>query len=315
MSSSFKGYLAGIVAAVSYGMNPLGAIYMYDDGMAPTSVLFYRFSFAALILALIIALRKSVSFKLNLKEAKALLVLGALFSASSLSYYSSFKYMDAGIACTILFFYPVMVAVIMAVFFKEKITLSTSLAIIMSLFGIFYLYMGDGNIKLSNTGMFLIVTSALTYAVYIVYINKSDIKMSSIKLTFYVLVVCAVMIAIFSEINGTPLQSIPTKRSLICAIGLAVVPTVVSLITMTIAVHLIGSTPTAIMGALEPLTAVAVGVVFLGEQLTYRLCIGATLIIVSVLIIIMGKAMKPELLLSPIHNFGKRIRKHWHWKY
>ena len=110
-----------------------------------------------------------------------------LFAASSITYYQSFHFMDAGIASTILFVYPVIVAVIMASFFKEKVTASTVISIILALVGIGLLYRGDAGISLSTMGVLLVMVSSLTYAVYIVIVNQSSIRMSSLKLTFYVL--------------------------------------------------------------------------------------------------------------------------------
>ncbi len=135
MSSTTKGYLCGVVAAVSYGTNPLGALWLYEDGLTPNSVLLYRFAVGAVLLALMLAARRT-SFALTVSEAKVIGALGMLFAASSITYYYSFKFMAAGLASTILFFYPVMVAVIMAVFYGERVTRSTVTAILLSLAGI-----------------------------------------------------------------------------------------------------------------------------------------------------------------------------------
>jgi len=313
MNSKIKGYVAGIVSAISYGLNPLGALFMYDDGMRPPSVLFYRFSLAATILALVMLVERK-SFLLTKKESLILLSLGILFSASSITYYTSFQYMDAGIACTILFFYPVMVAVIMALFFKEKLSASTVIAIVLSLIGILMLYQGDGNTKISSLGMALVILSSLTYAVYIIVVNKSSIRMSSIKLTMYVLIVCAIMIGSYAYLSGQPIQTIPTTRSWICAIGLALIPTVISLVTLTIAVNNVGSTAAAIMGALEPVTAVIIGVLVFGEVITPRLATGMVLIMGAVLLIILGKKLSPKIILASVSRKGKKLVKHWRWK-
>jgi len=313
MSPTVKGYLCGIISAVSYGMNPLGALFLYEDGLRPPSVLFYRFSFAAVMIAVIMAVQRK-SFGVNRHELLVLLSLGLLFSVSSLTYYMSFQYMDAGIACTLLFFYPVMVAVLMVAFFGEKLKISTVLAIVMALAGILLLYRGDGDATLSGLGLLFIIISGLTYAVYIIVVNQSSIRMSSLKLTLYVLIICAISLAVFSYSSGAPLQALPTPRSWICAIGLALVPSVISLVTMAMAVQLIGSTPTAIMGALEPLTAVVIGVTVFGEILTPRLSLGILLILGAVMIIIVGKKVSPRVIMSSISHFGGKITKHWRWK-
>ena len=146
-----KGIICGILAAVCYGTNPLGALPLYAEGVNTSSVLFFRFSIATVILGVVlIANRKS--FAVTRTELMTMASLGALMAASSLTYYQSFHFMDAGIASTILFVYPVMVAVIMATFFREKVTATTITSIILALVGIGLLYKGDAGISLSMMG-------------------------------------------------------------------------------------------------------------------------------------------------------------------
>lgn len=300
MSTKVKGTILGIVSAVSYGTNPLGALYLYREGLNSSSVLFYRFLFAVIILAGIMWVQHQ-SFRLSRKELKTLATLGILFAVSSLTFYTSFHYLDAGIAATILFVYPIMVAVIMALFFKEHLSGVSIFSILLALSGIALLYRGGSSVGLNTTGVVLVLVSALTYALYMVVVNRSSIVMSSIKLTFYVLLVCMVAIALQASFGShTPLQLLTTPRMWFFSIMLALVPTVISLVTMTQAVHAIGSTPTAIMGALEPLTAVVVGVTIFGEAFTLRLGMGIFMILVAVLLIIASKAI-------PVHKVATVI--------
>ena len=266
MNSKVKGYICGILAAVSYGTNPLGALNLYADGMNTNSVIFYRYALATTILAVILAVQRK-SFAVTRREFTVLTVLGALMAASSLTLFASFNFMDAGIASTILFVYPVMVAVIMAVFFKEKVTAITVISITMALSGISLLYKGGDGATLSVIGVLLVVVSSLTYAVYIVVVNKSSLRMSSIKLTFYVLLIGTFFIISYSFLGkGAQLQPLTTMHELTYALVLAVFPTIISLILMVMAVHNVGSTPTAVMGALEPITAVCIGVFVFNED-------------------------------------------------
>lgn len=314
MSSTTKGYLCGVVAAVSYGTNPLGALWLYEDGLTPNSVLLYRFAVGAALLALMLAARRT-SFALTVSEAKVIGALGLLFAASSITYYYSFKFMAAGLASTILFFYPVMVAVIMAVFYGERVTRSTVTAILLSLAGIALLYRGDGTSTLSLTGMTLIIVSALTYAVYIVVLNRSHVRLSSVKLTLYVLLICALANALWIAADpGSAFQWLPTPRSWLCALGLGLLPTVLSLVMMAVAVKHVGSTPTAIMGALEPLTAVLIGVGVFGETLTPRLAAGIMLILSAVIIIVVGRRLSVAQVTAWVNRMGRRVVKHWRWR-
>ena len=143
MSEKSKGTLCGIVAAVSYGMNPLGALSLYRAGINTNSVLFYRYALAVVLLAALLLVQKT-SLRITRREFSVLGLLGVMFAVSSLTLFMSFHYMDAGIASTLLFVYPVMVAVIMAIFFRERISLVTVLSISLALCGIALLYRGEG---------------------------------------------------------------------------------------------------------------------------------------------------------------------------
>ena len=306
-----KGIICGILAAVCYGTNPFGALPLYEEGVNTASVLFYRFFMAVLMLAIMLIVQRK-DFSVTKGELKVLGSLGMLFAASSITYYQSFHFMDAGIASTILFVYPVMVAVIMATFFREKVTASTVSSIILALVGIGLLYKGDAGVSLSTMGVLLVMVSSLTYAVYIVIVNQSSIRMSSLKLTFYVLLICMLCLLAYSFTSpDLYLMLPPSPRAWFFACWLGLVPTVLSLVFMTIAVHEVGATPTAIMGALEPLTAVAIGVMVFDESLTFRLAVGIVLILSAVLLIVMGKSFH---LRTITHTITTLVRKTWRWK-
>ena len=306
-----KGIICGILAAVCYGTNPFGALPLYEEGVNTASVLFYRFSMAVLMLAVMLIVERK-SFSVKKGELKTLASLGALFAVSSITYYQSFRFMDAGIASTILFVYPVMVAVIMAAFFKESVTLSTVSAIILALLGIGLLYRGGEGATLSTMGIILVMLSSLSYAVYIVIVNQSSIRMSSLKLTFYVLLICMMCLLAYSFTSpDLHLQLPPSPRAWFFACWLGLVPTILSLVLMTIAVHEVGATPTAIIGALEPLTAVAIGVLLFGESLTPRLMTGIVFILLAVMVIVLGKNFH---LRTIKHTISALVRKTWRWK-
>lgn len=111
MNTKAKGYLLGAVAAATYGMNPLFALPLYKAGMDPDSVLFFRYLFAIPLLGIMLKARGR-DFKLHRREIVPLVLLGLLVALSSLSLFLSYNYMDAGIASTLLFVYPIFVALI-----------------------------------------------------------------------------------------------------------------------------------------------------------------------------------------------------------
>lgn len=290
LSERSRGYLLGAIAAASYGLNPLFALPLYGAGMGADSVLFYRYVLAVVMLGALMLFRRQ-SFALRRHDIVPLVVMGILFSASSLLLFESYNLMDAGIASTILFVYPVMVAVIMAVGFHERVTVVTILSIVLACTGISLLYKGGDGTTLNLTGVLLVFLSALSYAIYIVAINRSSLReLPTEKLTFYCLVFGSLVYVV--RLRGcVDLQPIPTVALWVNAISLALFPTIISLVTMAGAIRRIGSTPTAILGALEPVTALFFGVVVFGEAFTLRIGVGVVLILTAVTLIIAGQSL------------------------
>ena len=282
---ALKGFVFAALSAVCYGTNPLGALHLYAQGYSPETVLFYRFFTAALLL-LVVLLTQRVRFRITFREFGVLVAFGFLFAVSSLTYYASFKYMDAGLASTLLFLYPLEVSVLMAIFFKEKIKALTLVSIAISMTGVALLYRGGDGATLSTVGLSLVFASSLSYAIYMVMAKGVNLQMGSVKMTFYAISFCMVFLLLYSVTLGSGLPPIFTRASSWgWGFMLGSVPTVLSLIFMVKAVKSIGSTPTAILGALEPVTAVTIGVLVFGEILTGRLIVGIALILGSVVLI------------------------------
>lgn len=295
MNSKAKGYLLGAIAAATYGMNPLFALPLYETGMDPDSVLFFRYLFAIPLLGVMLKARGR-TFRLKRGEVPPLLAMGLLVAVSSLTLFQSYNFMDAGIASTLLFVYPIMVALIMAFVFKEKLTLQTVLCIALALGGIGLLYKTADGSTLLLTGTALVMVSALSYAVYIVGINQSSLKhVATLKVTFYVLLF-GVTLFLGRILYGGDLI-LPEKWYLWGnLIALAVFPTAISFLCTTGAIQYIGSTPTAILGALEPVTAILFGITVFGERLTLRESLGLALIITAVTSVIAGGGITAYLI-------------------
>ena len=291
ISERSRGYVLGAIAAASYGLNPLFALPLYGAGLGVDSVLFYRYVLAVVMLGALMLFRRQ-SFALRRRDVLPLAAMGVLFSVSSLLLFESYNLMDAGIASTILFVYPVMVAVIMAVGFRERVTAATVVSIALACGGISLLYKGGDGATLNLAGVVLVFLSALSYAVWIVAVNRSSLKdLPTEKLTFYCLVFGSLVYVV--RLRGcADLQPVPSPLMWVNAVALALFPTIVSLVAMAGAIRRIGSTPTAILGALEPVTALFFGVAVFGERFTLRIGTGVLLILVAVTLNNAGKSIR-----------------------
>lgn len=164
------------------------------------------------------------------------------------------------------------------------------LSIALATLGIGLLYRGDGGSTLSVVGVSLVLLSSLLYALYIIAVNQWATTYSPVKFTFWIVLGGLLSILAFSLASGEPLLWLHGTRQWGCALQLALLPTVMSLFFMNIAIMNIGSTPSAIMGALEPVTAVFIGCLVFAESFSLRLAIGIVLILTAVILIIVARS-------------------------
>lgn len=286
MKASTKGYLLGALAAVSYGTNPLFAVPLYEAGLSVGSVLFYRYVVATAILGLVM-LRRGNSFRLAPRQVPLMLLQGVLFALSSVGLFEAYKYMDVGIASSMLFVEPVIIALILWVFYRQRVSFRTFAAIAISLTGMVLLANPGPGANVTAIGVVFVMLSALSYSVYMVLINKTSLRhLNGTTLTFYSLLF-GIIVMIAKTGFLTQLQPVPlTPVCVASAVGLSVFPTIVSILTVAVAIQLVGSVAVSILGALEPVTGVIVGVCVFSEVLTFKAVAGIVLILMAVMVLV-----------------------------
>lgn len=277
------GYPAGIVTGITYGLNPLFAVPLMNKGAAIESILFFRYSFAVILLGAFLMLTKQ-RFKITAKQAGVLLVLGLLYTSSSLCLFEAYNYIASGLATTLIFLYPVLVAIIM-VFLRVVPSWPVWLAIAATFGGVMIMTRGSGGESIDPIGVALSLGSALVYALFIVTINRSKAiaEISNTLLTFYALTVGAVVFLGKIFLSDTAITAgITTGGDWLNLLGLALLPTIVSTATLAIATRNIGATKASVLGVFEPITAILVGTLMFGEPLTSNIVIGIGIAIVAV---------------------------------
>ena len=287
------GYLAGFVAGVSYGTNPLFAKPLLESGVPVLVMLFFRYSISAAILA-VWMLAKRERFRVKSNEMALLALLGILFACSSLFLFFSYEFIPSGLATTLVYLYPVFVALIM-VFLRFYPSWQTWLSIIATFGGILLLSSPSPGASIRIPGIILAVASALSYAFYLVIVNRSKrIKnVSEHTLTLYALLTGAVLFAVIRAFQGGSItEGIDTASDWGNLIGLAIVPTMISLLTLAMSSRYIGPTKTSILGVFEPLTAIMIGTLLFGEPLTVKMGIGVAVCIGAVVFMILRPAKK-----------------------
>ncbi|CCY93346.1 MULTISPECIES: EamA family transporter [unclassified Phocaeicola] len=277
------GYPAGIITGITYGLNPLFGVPLMKDGAAIESILFFRYAIAVLFLGAFLLISKQ-SFKISWKQAGVLLILGLLYTSSSIFLFEAYNYIASGLATTIIFLYPVLVAIIM-VFLRVVPSWPVWLSIILTFAGVVIMTQSDSTQTISPTGVILSLGSALVYALFIVIINRSKVisSISNSLLTFYALTVGAIIFLgkiILSDIDIT--AGIEHNMAWLNLVGLALLPTVVSTATLAIATRNIGATKASVLGVFEPVTAILIGTIVFGEALTTNIIVGILLSIAAI---------------------------------
>ena len=229
------------------------------------------------------------------RDVPMVLLLGVLFALSSVFMFMAFDYMPTGLVSTMYFIYPVITAIIMSLFFRERMTWSRALSLVLALAGIAMLYVSDGDEQIGAWGVALTFAAALVYALYIVITNKSRIKsMPSSTLAFWSLAVGAAIFFVRADF-GVALQEVPSLEAWGLILLLAIVPTVVSCTALVMSIRYVGSTVTSILGASEPVTAVLCGTMVFAEPMSWRIFGGIVVIIVAVLILVTGDDLMARL--------------------
>ena len=210
MTSKARGTICGIAAAMSYGCNPF-ALFLYAMGISVNSVLSYRYGIATLVLGLLMLLRRR-PLRITRRQTALTAALGILFAGSSLTLFLSFRFIDAGLASTMLFIYPVLVAVIMALFFGERLRPAVAAAIILAITGVAFLLRQHRIRYRDIRGVLLVMLSSLLYAVYMVIVKVSRIALPADTLTYHVLAWGTVAIVAFSLIAPSGTAATPPRR-------------------------------------------------------------------------------------------------------
>ncbi len=287
------GYVAGIAAGVSYGTNPLFGKALMESGVPIMVMLFFRYGIAAILLALWMLCRKE-TFRASRRELGLLVLLGLFFAGSSITLFCSYEFIPSGLATTLIYLYPVFVALIM-VFLRIYPSWQTWLSIIATFGGILLLSAPSGNVQIRIPGVLLAIGSALCYSFYLVIVNRSKRirKVSEHTLTLYSLVTGAFLFAIIRSVQGGGmLEGVDSAADWGNLIGLAVVPTMISMLTLAMSSRYIGPTKTAVLGVFEPLTAILIGTLMFGETITAKMAVGIAICVAAVIFMIMkpGKA-------------------------
>ncbi|MBM6992445.1 MAG: EamA family transporter [Prevotella sp.] len=295
MNNAVKGFCNRWVSATSFGLIPLFSIPVMTGAvtMQTPSILVYRFAFGCLgILAVL--LWKRTDLRLDRKEALEIALLALLYDVEALLMILGYKYMPSGPATTLVFSYPIWTEILMLVFFHERFSWTTILAMTLAFAGVACMSGFDPSGQTKFIGVVIELMAGLAYSFYMVCMSRMKVRnMSSLKLTFYVFLFGLVFFVLFAGLFTEGVEPIRNSEMLFNLLMLGIVCTALSNVMLIPAVKQIGATLTAILGAFEPLTAMIVSLLVFGDHLTPTIIIGFLLIIGAVMVLITTK-MRPQ---------------------
>ena len=288
---AINGIFYAALSSASFGFSPLFSIYLIGAGLSNFDILSYRWLTAAAVLV-IYAISKKKTLKFNsASEAWKIIILSLLRSLTSITLLIGYINISSGVASTINFMYPVIVAMCMMIFFREDRSWLNIVAIMLSIAGVYLMTHGEGFIvEGGNTelGLTCSLISAFSFAAYYIIMKRSRAdKIESVKFTTWIMLLSAIYFIAGAMLTEGKITIVTDWKSWIYILGLGLWSTMVSNFTGVKAIRRIGPTLTSILGALQPLTAVILGVIFLDEHLGIKTISGITLIVVAVIMIVL----------------------------
>ena len=293
---TIKGLFYAAISSASFGFSPLFSLALIAAGLSNFDVLSYRWLTAAVVLVIYAACKKKTLRLNSFDEVWRVVLLSALRSITSITLLIGYANIASGVASTINFMYPVIVALCMMIIFREDRAWINVIAIILSILGVYLLANGDGVIvEGGNTelGLACSLISAITFAAYYIVMKKTKAdKIEVVKFTTWIMLLSAIYFIAGALFIDGHITIVTDFKSWMNILGLGLWATMVSNFTGVKAIRRIGPTLTSILGALQPLTAVVLGVIFLDEHLGISTISGITLILAAVTMIVLHQRKK-----------------------
>ena len=288
---TINGLFYAALSSASFGFSPLFSLGLIAAGLTNWDVLSYRWLTAAAVLVIYAAIKKK-NLKLNsFDEIWKVMLLSALRSLTSITLLIGYANIASGIASTINFMSPVIVALCLMIIYGEDRSWVNVLAIIIAILGVYLMASGDGlAVEGGNTTLGLVCSliSAFSFAAYYIVMKKTKAdKIEAVKFTTWIMLLSGIYFVAGGLISDGKITMVTDFKSWMNILGLGLWATMVSNFTGVKAIRRIGPTLTSILGALQPLTAVVLGIIFLDEHLGISTISGILLILTAVIMIVL----------------------------
>lgn len=296
-----KGVLLALISSGTFGLIPLFTIPLrQEENMNEVSIVFYRYLLSAFLI-LVLCLFDRKSLRVSSRSLLRLILISVFYATTTISLVYAYNYIPSGVVTTIHFLYPVVVVFLMTLIYREALSRRLLFIALMAIVGVGFLafsgggesdYLQNHSVGVIIGGLFLALSTAFTYGFYIVGLNLGGVReLDSKVVSFYVLLMGSLFYALYAQFTSG-IQWVPSGKAWMNLSLLALFPTVISLITLVLAVKSIGSSTTSILGAAEPIIAVFCGVWVFNEAFTINSLIGLVLVIMAVTLVMLDAAKR-----------------------
>ena len=282
------GVLLIIVSAVSFGTLAIFGRYAFADGLDIFTLLFLRFTLAAIVIAgLLIFRREKIPHG---KELYLLIGMGAVgYVGQSFSYLTAIKFASVGLVALLLYLYPVFVAILSTLFLKEKFTRLKFVALALATLGATMTANPQGG---KWTGILLALSAAAIYSVYIIVGSGVMKKVSAVSSSTVIFASAGIVYGVLTVVNHPHWPSSSSGWLAIAAITL--IATIIPVVTFLAGLKLIGPTDASMLSTLEPVVTVLLTAWLFGERLSPVILIGGGLILGAVILLTHGELAIPD---------------------
>lgn len=283
MDKQTLGLINGIISGISFGLIPLFSIPVIGAGMSNVSILVYRFLFGSLAMLGMLLLKKT-DLRVSLSELCRIAILSLFYIGTALATLECYHYLSSGIATALVYTDPIWCAIIGLIFLGDRFSLKLTSSCLFATLGVMMMtgvFTEDGTF--SALGLFWGLLSGLSYALYLIFVPRLRLKrIPSLKLTFYVFFIGMLILAAYAILKEGNIEIVTNPTCWTNLILLGLIPTALSNICVTMSLRLVDSTIVAILGAFEPLTAMVIGILILGDSWSIMSLGGTFLILLAV---------------------------------
>ena len=280
-----RGYIIACLSATCFGLASIFGKCSYNGGNTAISMTFYRALITVGIIYLILSIKKK-QFSVEKKYIPQIIILGIFGQTlTTILINMAYYYIPAGTALTLHFLYPAIVTLVCVLFLKEKVSIIKLFVIFVAFLGTLFFF--DGLTSDGTAGLIFALTSSVTWAFYIIYLEKSQLSnIDPFLLAFYQCIILAVCCFIWGNFTGE-------MRYIISASGwfnivVSAILFCLAIVLLQIGVNLLGSTTASILGVFEPISSLLFGFIILHEMISKKQIIGTIIILIAVVVLMIG---------------------------